>query len=293
MQAVTFKLPSPDFSVSATPASRTVVAGTPAAYTVSVAAVHGFNSAVALTCGAVSLPAGASCAFVPSSVTPGVTAATSALSITTSAGTPTGTSTVTITGTAGSLSHNTSVSLTVNPVPSSPDFSIAGTALSPASVAAGGSATSTVTIAPLNGFNSTVNLSCAVTPVVSRPPTCALNPSSVANGSGTSVVTVNTTAHTTASVASESRGIFFAMLLPIGGLAFLGRGPGGCRKKFLGLLLACFGLPILLSLAACGGGSSSGGNGGHPGTPAGTYTVTISATAGTLTHSTTVTVTVQ
>jgi hypothetical protein len=394
--------PTPDFTVSAAPASRTVIAGNAAAYTVSVSAVNGFNSAVALTCSAANLPTGASCAFVPSSVTPGATAATAALSISTSAATPTGTSNVTVTGTSGSVSHDTSVSLTVNPVPPPPDFTIAATALSPASVAAGGSATSTITIAPLNGFNgtvnlscssitpavtpaptcafvpasiasgsgtstltistsattptgtytmtvagagsanhsttvnltitaapvadftiaastlspasvaaggsatstitiapvngfnSTVNLSCSITPVVSRPPTCSFNPSSMANGSGTSVVTVKTTAPTTAFLAPQSRGIFFAMWLPIGGLALLGTGLTSRKKKLWGFLFGCLLFSGLIFLAACGGSSSSGG-GGHPGTPAGTYTVTVTGTGttGSPTHSTTVTLTVQ
>jgi len=298
MQAVAFKLtpaPVPDFTVSAVPASQTVIAGDPASYTISVTALNGFNSAVALTCAAVSLPAGASCAFVPSPVTPGAAAATSALTITTSAVTPVGTSTVTVTGTFGSASHDTSVSLTVNPVPPPPDFTIAASALSPASIAAGGSATSTITIAPVNGFNGTVNLSCNVTPVVTRPPTCSLNPSSVANGSGPSTVTVSTTAPTTGSLAPQSRNIFYAMLLPIAGLALLGKGFTSRKKEFWGLLLGCLLFLGLIFLAACGGSSSSSGGGGHPGTPAGTYTITVTGTAatGSLTHSTTVMFTVQ
>jgi uncharacterized protein YceK len=84
------------------------------------------------------------------------------------------------------------------------------------------------------------------------------------------------------------------MWLPIVGLALLGQVSNSRRKKFLGLLLLCLMLSGLIFLAACGGvGSSSGGNGGHPGTPAGTYTVTVSATSAALTHTTTVTVAIQ
>ena len=51
MQSVAFKLAPPDFTVSdgAPIPTRTVVAGNPASYTVTVAALNGFNSAVALT----------------------------------------------------------------------------------------------------------------------------------------------------------------------------------------------------------------------------------------------------
>jgi hypothetical protein len=104
---------------------------------------------------------------------------------------------VKITGTSGSLSHQTSVSLTVNPILPPPDFTIAASSLWPATVPAGGSATSTITVAPLNGFTGTVSLSCnSVSPVVSPAPTCVFVPSSIASGSGTSTLRVNTSATT-------------------------------------------------------------------------------------------------
>jgi len=214
---------------------------------------------------------------------------TSTLTISIQGSTPVGVFNLTVTGTSGSLSHGTSVSLTVT---GPPDFSLAASPLSPATVAKGGSATSTITIAAQNGFNGAVSLSCSsITPTVTRTPVCSFSPSSVPGGSGTATLTVSTTAPTTASVAS-SRGIFYAMWLPIGGLALLGQGFGSRRKKLLAVLLLFLMLSGLIFMAACGGGSSSGGT-GRPGTPAGTYTLTISATSGSLTHTTPVTLTVQ
>lgn len=70
----------------------------------------------------------------------------------------------------------------------SADFQIAATALTPSSVVAGGSATSTVTISPVNGFNSTVTLACSGLPSTAN---CSFNPASV-TGSGTSQLTVDT-----------------------------------------------------------------------------------------------------
>ena len=186
-----------DFSLSVAPASAIVVGGQSGTSTVTVTATHGFNSAVTLTCAAASLPADASCALVPGSVTPGSSSVSSTLTISTSAATPIGTSNVTITGTSGSLSHDTSVSLTVNPILPSPDFTIVASSLWPAMVPPGGSTTSTITVAPLNSFNGAVSLSCnSVSPVVSPAPTCVFVPSSIASGSGTSTLTVSTSATT-------------------------------------------------------------------------------------------------
>jgi hypothetical protein len=55
-----------------------------------------------------------------------------------------------------------------------------------------------------------------------------------------------------------------------------------------------FGILFLTLVAAgisCGGGSSS--HTSNPGTPAGTYTIAVTATSGSLTHTTNVAITVQ
>jgi IPT/TIG domain-containing protein len=400
MQAVAFRQVGtvPDFGITVTPpTTATVAAGSPATYTISVSAIN-FSSVVTLSCSA-GQPLGTSCAFVPPTVTPGATAVTSVLTITTTSATPAATSTVTVTGTAGSLSHNTTVGLTVtdftiaamplspasvvagtpsaspvtisavngftgtvnlscssiiptgtgNPActfvpasiaggsgnssltvntlvttspvaytvtvtgtsgslnhsaaplaltvtaPPTPDFAIAASTPTPATVSAGASSTSTITIAPVNSFTSAVALTCSVAPPVTRGPGCVLNPASVTNGSGTSTLTVSTTAATTASLAPRSNGLLYAMLLPIGGLALLGTGFTSRKKKLCGFLLGCLLFSTLIILPACGGSGSSGGGGGggHPGTPAGTYNITVTATAGSLTHTATVSVKVQ
>jgi hypothetical protein len=47
-------------------------------------------------------------------------------------------------------------------------------------------------------------------------------------------------------------------------------------------------------LASCGGGGSGGGgNKGNPGTTAGSYTITVTGTSGSIMQTTTVTLTVQ
>jgi len=107
--------------------------------------------------------------------------------------------------------------------------------------------------------------------------TCNFNLPTV-NGDGTSTLTVASTANHAALMHSSS--IFYAMLLPIGGMTLLGAGLAG-RKKMLGICLACLVIFSFVFMTACGGGSSNNGGGGNPsgGTPAGTYTITVSATA--------------
>ena len=99
---------SNDFSISDSPTSGSVTAGSAATTTVSTAVTSGSVQTVSLS--ASGLPSGASASFNPSSVTAG---GSSTLTITTSSSTPAGTSTVTITGTGSSATHSTTYSLTV------------------------------------------------------------------------------------------------------------------------------------------------------------------------------------
>jgi hypothetical protein len=181
-----FKFPScggpatPDFALSASPASQAVVQGSSTSYTVTVTALNGFNGTVAFA--ASGLPAGAAATFNPISVTG---SGSSTMTVTTSSLTPAGTYTITITGTSGTLVHTTSVTLVVNGP--TPDFSISA---SPASqtVTRSSSTSYTVTVAALNGFNGTVNFSVSGLPFRSSG---SFNPPSV-TGSGTSTLTVST-----------------------------------------------------------------------------------------------------
>ena len=305
----------PGFSIGGTPISVSApgVSGTS---TITVTPTNGFNGTVALTCVTSSLPAGVTCAsFSPSSEMSGP----STLTINTTAATPIGTSNIIVAGTSGAVSHTTSVSLTVFPAPT-PDFTIAATALSPATVPAGGSATSTITVTATNGFTGSVSLSCSsITPAASPAPTCSFAPGSLASGSGTATLTVSTIApHVlsgTSTLLQRPRGIGWeaasgsALLVGI----FLLRVPSRRRRGVAGL-----GLMLLVFFAAgagCGGSSSgSSGSGGSSGsssggisgayefvatsntggTPAGTYTITVNATSASpaLSHTANVTVTV-
>ena len=93
-QSNTVVLVVSDFSISATPSSQTVSAGSTANYTVNVGNVNAFVGTVSFTAGG--LPSGATASFNPTSTTaPG----SSTMNVTTSGSTPAGSNTITITGT--------------------------------------------------------------------------------------------------------------------------------------------------------------------------------------------------
>ena len=168
-------------------------------------------------------------------------------------------------------------------------FTVTNGALSATSGSPGVSATATITVTSVNSFNSAVTLACTVAPVVTEGPICSFsNPGSSvtppANSSATATLTVYTAA---ASALLEhipdrrSSGIFYAMLLPIGGLTLVGAGlgsPGSRRRKLFGFLMLGMILSGTFLMPACGG--SSGTKTGNPGTPAGTYTITVTGTNG-------------
>jgi hypothetical protein len=202
-----------------------------------------------------------------------------------------------VTDNAGTGSQQVVVSGTGAAVPG---FTVSAAAPSPEPVAAGGVATSTVTITSVGGFNQSVTLSCASitlngSTATTAPPTCKFSPSSVSDASGTSTLRISTTGPSAALVPVPTRSrLFYALLLPICGVALMGTGFNSRKKKVLGMVLTSMMILGLLVLAACGGGNSGGGGGGSGGgTPAGSYTISISGSAGSLVSATKVTLTVQ
>ena len=95
-----------DFSLSASPASRTIRHGRSTTYTVTINALNGFTGSVNFAVDG--LPSGASGGFSPNPAT-----TSSVLTVSTSGGT-TGTFTLTITGTGGGKTHTVKVTLVVN-----------------------------------------------------------------------------------------------------------------------------------------------------------------------------------
>ena len=177
------------------------------------------------------------------------------------------------------------------------DFQITSSTTSQ-TVTAGQTATYSLTLAPQGGFNQTVNLACSGAPSLS---TCTVTPGSVTlNGTASAPVTVQVTT-TAASLAPPYgkvtpphspglRGIFW--LYAFLALASLGALAGAKRRRAAYLLGA--GLLMVMLWSACGGGAQVVSS---PGTPAGTYTLDVSAkvtsTTSTLQHDLKLTLTVD
>jgi subtilase family serine protease len=184
--AATIKLTvtgTPSFTLAAAPASVSVVQGATGTSTITVTPQNGFNGTVALA--ASGLPSGVTASF-----------SGGALTLSASASAATGAYTVTITGTSGSLSSKTTIGVTVT---AAPGYTVAA---SPASVtlAPGGSAPSTITVTPLNGFTGAVTFSvsglptgvtAAFSPTASTKTSTLTFSASSSAAAGTSTVTVS------------------------------------------------------------------------------------------------------
>ena len=104
---------SPNFTIGTSPASVAVTQGGTGTSTTTITSLNSFNAATTLS--ATGLPAGVTAAFSTNPVTPPANgSATSTLTFTASASATVGSATVTVTGVSGSLTHATTISLTVN-----------------------------------------------------------------------------------------------------------------------------------------------------------------------------------
>ncbi len=193
---------------------------------------------------------------------------------------------------AGDSNFNGSTSSGANVVVTNSGFSLSSSALSPASVAPGGSTQSTITITPTGGFiSSTLNLSCSVTPQVSAAVTCSPGLISMKAGIGSSTLTVRTTGPV-AALQKESGFTKLALALVMPGLFVWGAGMRKSnRRKLLTTGFIFLVLTGCMLQTACVGTSSLGKS--TPGTPAGTYTVTVTGGVGGMQQTTSVSLTVQ
>jgi subtilase family serine protease len=180
---------APNFTISASPTSVSVVQGSNGTSTITTAVSGGFNSAIALS--ATGQPTGVTVSFTPASIAvPG--SGTSTMRMTVASTTRTGTYTITVTGNGGGINHTTTVTLTVTSAANA-NFTISASPRS-ANIARGNSTTFTITTAISGGFNSAIALSATGQP---SGATVSFTPTSIAApGSGTSTMKVTTTSST-------------------------------------------------------------------------------------------------
>ncbi len=110
--------PIPDFSISTSPSNLVIESGSWGNSTVTVTSINGFNGTIALSA---SMPNGWSASFTPQSVNlPSGGNASSSLSLTVDSATKAGTYQTVAVGLANSLTHNASITVDVQTLPSSP-----------------------------------------------------------------------------------------------------------------------------------------------------------------------------
>ncbi|HEU5336411.1 MAG TPA: DUF11 domain-containing protein, partial [Terriglobales bacterium] len=209
--------------------------------------------------------------------------------------------------TAGSLSDSATVSSSSSTGSSSAtasttvnDFAVSpspGTATTPA----GQAATYTITVSPIPQgavFPNGVSLKCSAG--LPKATTCDFSTNPVVPGATpvTSSMVLSTTAlppgTPTAFLFRPNLRRMYAIMLPLGGVAFLGLSLGGDgrrRKRLAGLLLLGFVLAVMALQPACS--SSKSKTIVPPFTPAGTYNITVAAVSGTVTHTTKVVLVVK
>jgi hypothetical protein len=225
------------------------------------------------------------------SVTSGASCTISVTFTPTAAGTQTGT--LTITDNAPGSPQTVQLS------GSGMDFQMSSSATGQ-TVSPGQVANYSLTLAPEGGFNQTVSLTCSGTPSLS---TCTVTPGSVTlNGTTSAPVTVKVST-TAGSLAPPWERVLPPSLTGLGrlfwlyaflGLASLAALAAAGKRRAAYLLGAC--LLVVVLWSACGGGGQIIHT---PGTPAGTYTLDVSATvtlaptSSTLTHDLKLTLTVD
>lgn len=254
--------------------------------------VNSYTGNVTLTCGA-----GAPATCTPPAAGIPLTAGGSAPFTVTASNATVNNFNFIIRGTDSTLlpAHDAPVTLNVGP-----DFDF-NSATATQTVTAGSTATYTLNFNPDpvgSNFANAVTYTCSATgfPNLSN---CTFSPTSIAAGAGPTPVTLSI--QTTAPIASlnppagpwKPSGPLFAFWLSLPAMGIVAMGAGSrTKKRWLAILGG--GLLVLMmlgALSACGGGG--GGHQSQPGTTLGTYTVTVSATSGTLTHTRTVMLTVQ
>ncbi|WP_316524713.1 carbohydrate binding domain-containing protein [Kitasatospora brasiliensis] len=176
---------SNDFSVSASPNSATVTAGSSTSSTIATAVTAGSAQSVNLTVSGA--PAGVTATVTPGSVTAGNSAT---LNISTTSSVVPGSYPITVTGAAASGSHTSTFTLNVTGTQPGNDFSVAVNPNS-GTVAAGSSASAAIATAVTSGSAQSVNLTVSGAPA---GVTATATPGSVTAGNSATLNIATTSA---------------------------------------------------------------------------------------------------
>lgn len=144
---------------------------------------------------------------------------------------------------------------------------------------AGDSARYTIQLTPHPIYSGSIALTCTGLPNASSCPFTTSPVTLPTTSPGATTMTITTTARPVVTTrVNQLSGRFFAIWLSLPGLALVGFGVGGRRRRRIaGLFLMCFLCGFLLLQPAC---SNPTQQVPPSGTEAGTYAVTIAATAG-------------
>jgi len=273
-------------------AAGSIVPGGTASFPVTLTSIGGYSGTVTSRCDTYPLLSAFTCSVSPPEVSLGAdqtASATGTLQATTNLQPGTYNVRVFTSESTAALNHEIDTSVSVIDFQFLPTNGVA-------MITAGQTANYILEITPLGpgGFTNSISMACSGLPASA---TCSFAPGTVTPGGTVTMVTVNISTKTRLASLHPLRH-FYALSLPWAALllVFGGVFVDRSRRSKAALVAASVTFGLCLSLVACGGGT--GGNGTTPppppqGTPAGSYSVTVTATSGRLTHHTSVSLAVQ
>jgi hypothetical protein len=167
------------------------------------------------------------------------------------------------------------------------DFSLGTSGQSSKTVSSGQTASYSLILTPANGSAGTFTFSCSSLPANSS---CSFNPATEsvpANGTGSVTLNIFTRLGQSSSALPGAR-MHTSYLLPLSCLIAAPIAFGFRRRRGL-LMVLIAGFIGLASCAGSGGGGGGTPSGSNQNTPAGTYSVVVTATANGISHKTTLT----
>ena len=174
------------------------------------------------------------------------------------------------------------------------DFTISAAPTS-VTINAGESTSYLVTLSPTTagGYASAISMSDTGLPTATTGTFTSTSVTISGASPATTTLNIKTTARPVNTGGLLRGGPLYATWLPVGGLSLLGLGVGAGfrRRRWLAGMLLAFLAGLIVLQAACGSSSSTPTPTG--GTPAGTYTVTITGSSGSASHNTRVTLIVN